>query len=330
LSLVSCLSAPALVGPEKWLPSEPFDYGWAAIGCNQLRCGKCKQWVRSRLEEARFHRHYECACQSRDEYTYHVIGSDAGDDHEFRTAWHCAGHPSLPLPFTLDGVAIAAVAPFAAIVSQTLATPPFIAPGFRTPSFWVQRLYRLLPTAAQQAAVGHGVVAQLSSSDAALVRAALDFFFDIPGAPGGEEIAAIAVRDRDRLRAIPDPSSPESTLYDAMLEAVRARLALVTDGALDDRAALDVARGALLAGEATDMMMYRVAAADPTWYCEHAADIVGARRQDIECALEALTSVPAAGRALALQSIERIDKSSARAVRAWTKEHPELFEQEQE
>jgi len=318
--------AASLVGPKRWLPNAPFDYGWGSIGCNQLRCGKCGQLVRSRVDAARFCRHYECACQSRDEYNYHVIGSDAGDDHEFRTAWYCPGHPQLPLPIQLDGIDIAAVAPFSSIVSQTLANPPFIAPGFRSSSFWVQRLYRLLPAVSQQAAVGQAVAAQLASPDAATARAAIDFFCDIPAAPGGEHVAAVADRDHDRLRATPDPVSEGASLFDSMLEAINARLVLVNEGVPVDHAALSVARSALLSGEAGDATVFRVAKVDATWYCEHAADVVRARPADIEYALEALTSVPAAGRALALQNIQNIGKAAARAVTSWMKEHPELFD----
>jgi hypothetical protein len=329
LSLVHCPVAGALVGPKYWLPTEPFDYGWGSIGCDQLRCGKCGQQVQTRLDAPRFCRHYECACQSRDEYGYHVIGSDAGHDHEFRTAWHCAGHPQLSLPLSLDGIAIAAVGPFSSIVSQTLAHPPFVAPGFRSSSFWVQRLYRLLPAESQQAAVGQAVAAQLASRDAPTARAAIDFFSDIPAAPGGEHVAAVADRDRDRLRATPDPVSQGSSLFDSMLEAINARLVLLNGGVPIDQAALDVARRALLSGEAGDATVFRIAKIDATWYCEHAADIVRARPADIEYALEALTSVPAAGRALALQNIQHIGKAAARAVTSWRKEHPELFEREE-
>jgi len=111
-----------------------------------------------------------------------------------------------------------------------------------------------------------------------------------------------------------------------MLEAINARLALLNDGVPIDQAALDVARRALLAGEARDATVFRVAKVDAAWYCEHAADIVRARPADIEYALQALTSVPAAGRARALQSIQNLGKPAARAVARWTKEHPELFE----
>jgi hypothetical protein len=324
MSLVYCFMAGTLVEPDLWLPSDPFDHVWAMFGCNQLRCGACGQTVRSRVEQ--YCRRYECACQSRDEYGYHLIGSDAGQDREFWTAWRCAGHPPLPLPYTLDGIEIAAVAPFAAIVSQTLANPPFVAPGFRTQSFWVQRLYRLLPSPSQHAAVGHGVAAQLASPDPATARAAMDFFKDIPQAPGAEQVAVIAERDRDRLRATPDPASKTpASLWDRMLVALDARLVVVKDGAPVDRAALDLARRALLEGEEGDGLVFRIAMVDPIWYCEHAADIVRARPADIEFALEGLIYAQATDRKLALQRIRSLGRDAIRAVASWRKEHPELF-----
>jgi hypothetical protein len=326
--LVCCPVAALLVGPKRWLPEEPFDYGWDAIGCNQLLCGRCKRRVQSRLDTARFCRHYECACQSRDEYNYHVIGSDAGDDHEFRTAWHCAGHPALTLPIRLDGIDVAVDGSLGSIVVHTLAHPPFIAQGFRTASFWVQRLYRLLPEGPQRAALGQAVASQLVSSDPAIVRAAIDFFSDIPAANGGEQIAVVAERERDRLRATADPVSADISLYDSLLEAINARLVLMNAGAPADRAALEVARRALLSGEADEATLFRIARIDPAWYCGHTADIVRARPLIIEYALEALAGIPAADRAVGLENIQRIGKAAARAATRWRNEHPELFERE--
>ncbi|MEO7733619.1 MAG: hypothetical protein ABIY55_21830, partial [Kofleriaceae bacterium] len=141
-----CKGAGALVGPNRWLPTEPFDDGWWMFGCNQLRCAACQEPVRASLPEGKPYRHYECECQSRDEAHEHfILGADQGQVQEFVTRWHCAGHPPMPLPIELDGVHVSAVGPFATIVAQTLATPPFLAPGFPNRSFWVQRLYCLLP-----------------------------------------------------------------------------------------------------------------------------------------------------------------------------------------
>jgi hypothetical protein len=141
-------------------------------------------------------------------------------------------------------------------------------------------------------------------------------------------VANVAARDRDRLGATADPVSADASLYDSLLEAINARLALVTDGVPADRAALEIARRALLSGEAHETTVFRVARVDSSWYCEHAADIVRARPTIIEYALEALAGVSAADRVIGLENIQRIGKAAARAATRWRNEHVELFERE--
>ncbi|MEO7733620.1 MAG: hypothetical protein ABIY55_21835 [Kofleriaceae bacterium] len=242
-----------------------------------------------------------------------MLGSDAGQLQEFVTAWHCGGHPQLALPTTLDGIEISAVGPFAAIVAQTLAAPPFIAPGFNTPSFWVQRLYRLLPTAAQQAMVGQAVAAQLVSSDARVAKAAMEFFRDIPRAPGADQVAVVAGRDRSRLRATPDPHAAGASLHDSSLETVARRLS-VLPGAPVDHAALDVGRRALLAGEATDDVIFGVAANDPSWFASHAADIVRARPDELDFVVEALKDLAVTARTQAFRKVSALSEAAKASV----------------
>lgn len=312
------------MGQKWWLPTEPFDYSWGRFGCNQLRCGTCKLPVQSSIDETKHCRRYACACQSRDEYGYHIIGEDAGYIHEFITGWYCAGHPRLPLPVVLDGIEIAEVSPFASIVNATLATPPFVAPTYRTPSFWVQRLFRLLPTAAQRDAIGRAVARQLVSQDARTARAAIDFFLDLPWAAGVAEVAAVANLHRDRLRATRDPlSQMQSSLYDRIMEAVGARLAVREDGAVD-AAALDVACRALLAGEAEITLVYRVASSDPAWFSAHAAAIARTYPAEMDFVVHAVTYLSDQARSQVLQDIRAISKAAAKVVRAWLKENPEL------
>jgi hypothetical protein len=281
--------------------------------------------VQSTVDEARRCRTYRCACQSRDEYGYHLLGADQGDLHEFVTAWHCDGHPRLQLPTELDGVAIPAVGPFASIVGQALAAPPFTAPGFRTQAFWVLRLFRLLVDQPQQPIVSQAVAAQLSSADPPVAAAAMDFFYEVPFAPGAEQIAAVADRDRDRLRATPDPASTAGgSLHVRLLETLGPQLAAVPGGAPVDPLALDLAHRALVAGEAGTTMLYHVAVTDPRWFCDHAADIARANPDELEHVLEALKDCPAAERAVAVRAVAALSKAADKAVRAWLKDNPAL------
>lgn len=309
MSLVHCIPAGSLVGPDLWRPSEPFDYAWGRFGCNQLRCGACGEPVRSHVVPGKGVRRYACACQSRNERDYLVLGADAGFDHEFVTRWYCAGHPRLALPATIDGIAVAPDGPFAPIVGSALGSPPFVAPGFRGTSFWVQRLFRLLVDAPQQPQVSRAVGAELSSADPAVVRAATDFFRELPWAAGAEQLAEVLDRDRARLRATPDPGSPSgASLHDRFLEVLEPRLAVVRDGAPVDRAALDAARRALIAGEAGSGMIVRIAASDSTWFIDHAADIVRARPACRDRVVGALHRLPAAERPRAARALQAIDQ----------------------
>ena len=335
MSLIYCFAG-VLVAPNLWLPSEPFDYGgWHQIGCNQLRCGACKQAVQSSVDGAKGCRHYACACQSRDEYYgSSVIGSEP-DWYQgaFQTAWYCAGHPRLELPTLLDGITIPAVGSFEQIVDQTLANPPFIAPGFKSLSFWVQRLYRLLPEA-RQALLGQAVALRLSNTDARVARAAMDFFAAFPHVVGAEQVAIVAGRDHERLRATPDPTMTETpvSIYDSMLETLEARLMIVQNGVVVDRTALETARRALIAGEAGTGMIFVVASCDPVWFCDYAADIVRAKSDEVDFVLEALKdnkpitspnpAMPIASLIRALQEIRSIDKPCRNAVLNWLRELP--------
>jgi hypothetical protein len=300
---VSVFCSPgSLVGARGWLPAEPFDYNWDRFGCNQLRCGRCGQTVRSHVLADGNGRHYECACQRYDAYEYHLLGSDQGYIHEFVTAWDCGGHPELPLPHLLDGVRVAADADFGAIVAATLPAPPFVAPGTKAPSFWVQRLYRLVQRDDVRRAIGEAVAALLSSTEARTLRAALDFFAQLPEAPGGERVAEVVARDRARLAATADPTSSSYNLYERALEAITRQLA-----ARPTAAAVAVARAALLDGSGDSGLLYRVAAHDPEWFCNHAADIVRASAAMEDYVRAALEDVPEHDRERALRNLSRLD-----------------------
>jgi hypothetical protein len=322
VTVVHCLGIGALVGLGEWLPSEPFDYAWATFGCNQLHCGSCAQPVRSTVDASNQCRRYACACQTRDEHGLHVLGDNRGETGEFTTRWHCAGHPSLRLPAVLDGIEISDVAPFADIVRRALAAPPFVAPGFETPSFWVQRLFWLLP-AAQRARVGQAVAAQLASDDARAASAAIDFFCAIPSAAGGSDVVAVAERDRERLRATLDPlSEMQESLYDRILEAVEVRLAVPPGSALVDPAAVALSRRLVEANEAGTTTILNVASHDPSWFAARAADIVRGRPNKIGAVLEALIHLPVVERANALDELRSINAAAKAAVKRWLAGNP--------
>lgn len=313
---ILCRPAGSLIGGKGWLPAEAFDYAWGRFGCNRLRCGACGQAVQaSTSANDPDVRHYECACQQYDAYGYHLLGADEGQVHELVTAWACAGHPEFRLPSTLDGVSIPGDDGLAETVGGCLGKPPFTAPEIRNPAFWVQRLYHLVQEDPQRRMIGGAVGAALSSPDAATVRAAIDFFVQLPDAFGAERVGIVAREQRERLESMADPFSPRTNLYERVLEAVEARL-MVRDaaGAFVDANAVAIARQALLDGAAPSGILYLVAAHDREWFCNHAASIVRAAPGKLEFVLEALRDVPASERVRVLRNLRRTDASTSDAV----------------
>lgn len=315
MTQVSCVGDGILVEPALWLPDQLFDYAWTSFGCNHLVCGQCGQLVRSEVLEDRLGRHYECACQARDEYGLHWLGSDNGRERGFETSWHCAGHPPLDLPVTLDGIEISDVGPVSSIVSRTLTRPPFLAPGFAKLSFWVQRLYWLMVSESQRAQVGHAVAAHLASGDPLAARSALEFFRDVPSAAGADQVANLVTRDRARLLGTPDPDRPSVSLYARALETIEARISIVKKPV--DRVALEVARASLLRGEADDALILAVVRCDPHWVVQSAADLVRARPARLPFVLQALTHVPATELSRSVAALRAIDEETGIAVGEW-------------
>ncbi len=269
-----------LVEADYWQPTNDFDCSSRGnFGCSRLKCHKCNEMVRWTIidKPSRFRR-YQCLCQSVEQfYATHVLRSEPNwADHRIATAWYCDGHPQITLPMELDGIALDE-GNWPAIVQQTLATPPFVAPGVgeRTKSFWVQRFYYLLWTEKQRTQVGEAVAEQLGSDSPELVSAALDFFFDNPRAAGHMEVAELACSGKDRLLAMRNPKYPTRTLYPRVLEVANRLLTDPQPGkAPTDTAALEVVRAAILNGDAKHAMVYGLAMRDPQWFMEHAKAIV--------------------------------------------------------
>jgi hypothetical protein len=307
LSLVFCTPAPELVGPEGWLPTEPFDNVFC--GCNHLVCGHCKENVTTTLHPS--FRLYRCACQTREQSgTFYHLGSDYGHMTEFRTMWNCAGHPQVTLPFVFEGVEINETN-LEAVVTKTIAAPPFQPPKPRSISFWVERLYALLPNDSYKRVVGLAVGKLLSSHDTRLACAAIDFFYWRALAFGAEQVAIVVGRDRARLAMISNPFREPESMLASMLQVLSLLIGWQTkNGRLNDSFALEVSKDSLLQGQQASTpydLISSVAAADEDWFVMHAAQI--ARKQPTWTAdlRYALMKYPEAVRASALSDLDSIN-----------------------
>jgi RNase P/RNase MRP subunit POP5 len=88
-----------------------------------------------------------------------------------------------------------------------------------------------------------------------------------------------------------------------------------------DRPALEVARSALLAGEAEGELVFAVAHHDASWLAESVATIVRANRDTMDFVLAALTDLLPPHRDRALVVLRQLDKKADSSVRRWAKQH---------
>jgi hypothetical protein len=210
----SCGPHPELVGAAYWLPTEPFEHGWASpVGCNQLVCRRCRERVASQLLPDGRYRRYQCRCQTRDEAWSHRLEADPDDRSGGPLGWRCAGHPELSLPARLDGVALDEAGYWAAVARVGLTAPlPFAPPRVELGAVWVTRLYRLLASETARARLGTALGELLGDGDAALVGGALDFFINEPSAAGAVQLATAVAARPAWLGATAHPRRPGSTL----------------------------------------------------------------------------------------------------------------------
>ncbi len=142
-NLKYCVNAGYLVGGSYWIPDALFDHQgneWATVGCNQIFCSECKEFVRHRSDydmgsysardertrapilfatenwdtieflkptNSRITRIYYCACfcctQSNS------MPMDGSGDHliygaSYSTNWRCKGHPPFKFPTEVYGI----------------------------------------------------------------------------------------------------------------------------------------------------------------------------------------------------------------------------------
>lgn len=300
-----CEPAPRLVGARFWLPPEPFEFGWAtAVGCNNMRCERCRQVVRSQVL-ADGVRGYRCGCQGKEVVWQYRIGDEPDDLYAPFTGWICEGHPDLRLPAVLDGVRLDGGADWAALAAAAIVRPPFEPPGIDEPVVWLIRSYRLLGAAGPP--LSRAIAGLLDSDDPVLVRGALDFLLQEDGAAGGERIAGVVTGRRRWLSETPDPLFPSVPLLDTAVELLFQRLtAAPHTGEPADQEALGVARQLALTGVGPFDAPVSLSEADPDWLWSHAADLLRANEEWAGMLVYAATAAPAEIRRRVLPELARI------------------------
>ncbi|MET8687435.1 hypothetical protein ABZV77_24790 [Streptomyces sp. NPDC004732] len=316
-----CGPYPELVGARFWLPTEPFEFGWASlVGCNALRCTSCGEPVLSEVLPDGERRRYACGCHRRDTVWSYRIGSESDDLHPAFTDWVCGGHPDFELPSVLDGVRLDGATDWDALVVEAALRPPFDPPGVELHVRWLTRLYRLL--GAEQTVLSRSVARLLSSEDPLLVRAAYDFFTNERHAAGAELLAGSVAERREWLGTTPDPRRSSSSLLDGAALLLHERL-LVVDGAGApvDGAALTLTKELALAGTGPGDTPLTFRDYDPGWLWAHAGALTAANPEWVDTLVYASAWAPAVLRGKVLAEMA---EAAPEAVREAIEQH---FEQ---
>ena len=315
-----------LVGAQYWLPTEPFEYGWAPlVGCNRLRCGRCGQPVQMHVLDDGVRRHYECSCQKRDEiWRCRLDEDDSGELTGRPLGWSCDGHPDFDLPARLDGVALADDGDWMAVARMGLAQPPFRPPHVERAAPWITRLYRLLASEIARQRLGEAVAVLVGDPDVTLVAGALDFFINEPAAAGAERLATQIPARRVWLNATRHPERPGSSLLETAALALHQRLVIVDDDRrLVDRRALALAEDLALGGIGPGSVPYTFHKHDPDWLWDHADALVRANDDWLGRITQLSANASPARRLRALRAIAALD---ARIYRSLCAEIIDSFE----
>ncbi|MET0133845.1 MAG: hypothetical protein ABW215_09655 [Kibdelosporangium sp.] len=311
---IHCRPFPELVGAYNWLPSEPFEFGWATpVGCNNLRCRLCGERVDSAAVPNRAIRRYACRCHHMEVVWRHQLGGEPDDLYHQFTDWLCDGHPTFPLPATLDGVRLAADTDWPAVAATAIGRPPFVPPGVDVTVPWLIRLYRLLGEA-DRPALHHAVTTLFAADDPQLVRGALDFFLTERDAPGGERIVT-TIHDREPwLRSTPDPRVTTASMLDSAAHLLFAHLRFARPGRAVSPAVLDTAKSLLLQGIGLYDAPLAVHNHDPDWVWSHAPELARANQKWAFTLVRASAELPEQRRRSVLRQIAEAAPGAADGI----------------
>ncbi|MEW2390831.1 hypothetical protein AB0933_20990 [Streptomyces venezuelae] len=313
-----CGPYPELVGARFWLPTEPFEFGWASlVGCNALRCTSCGEPVRSEVLPDGKHRRYACGCHRRDTVWSYWIGSESDDLNPAFTDWVCGGHPDFELPSVLDGVELNEAVDWDALVVEAALRPPFDPPGVELYARWITRLHRLL--GAEQTVLSRAVAGLLGAEDPRLVREAYDFFTNERHAAGAELLAGSVAGRREWLGRTPDPRRASSSLLDGAALLLHERLLVVdADGAPVDGPALALAKELALAGVGPSDTPLTFRDYDPDWLWAHGGALAAANAEWVDTLVYATSWASASRRG---EVLAEMAEAAPEAVRSAVEQH---------
>lgn len=234
-----------LVGAHYWIPDHPAELNEdggivPAIGCNRIRCKRCKKPVRV-IHRATLEEHdkapfatlyaapedhpaflpenrlnlYLCPCHAHSEHSTRYL-ADRDDRRRLDLPWACSGHPPMRFPATLDGIPIDLEAPLEPLVLTLLTSRRAEHhPGHANlPGFQAVRVYRLLLDENLKRRMSTAVAQHLTHATPLARLGALGFFRLEPQAEGARTV--LSLKRKRKMWADPDPFDPECTLRDTL------------------------------------------------------------------------------------------------------------------
>jgi hypothetical protein len=302
------------------LPDDPHDHDGELVpirGCTNLRCGFCKQIVRSAPEltlanpspnvdaralfetqdlasspltkPSKTSRLYTCACLTHAESTQHPL---VDEDLTIQSAsqWSCAGHPIVALPHTFDGWEVTADN-LSSLVERALGgeLPAGAAAVDRPRAFWLARLCVRLAGTPHADTLARAVASHLVADVVAVRVRALQFFQHVPSRRGDMPLLALLTDHAPAFVGVANPTA--EVKGDSTLEHALWRLAgrqMTTEPALRDLArtiAGDPARS-------SRAVLFALAEADPAWLAQTAVTLARAQPERLTDLIDACKRLP--------------------------------------
>lgn len=323
----TCENHGAVVGPDDWLPETPFDRDFGdlspAIGCNNLTCQKCGERVESEVTAARPHvRDYRCACATLAVASPFVPSKPATYEDE-GPPWACAGHAPLTIPASLDGVQLDDAMDVDTLVTDVMdgiepATVPW-PPKTSRPGLWLVRVAVATMPSDFAVRLCMAVAGRLEDPDPLRQRAAWEFYWHLPDAPGGERLGVAFGRMQARFATTMDPVRGTTKLHWFAVDTLQRRMTVRNDdGSPADTQALQALRDAVVNGPDPKQGLFVLGLIDAAWLCSNADRYLARHPGHVGTLVGASgpRSTPALGDALArhalTQPAARADVLSAR------------------
>lgn len=252
-----CGEGGLLVGGEGRLPEDLCEYNKSFdLGCNRLRCGACREWVRGgppgvrsvdgRLPRAATlfatenwldlpqiegghpsSRLYTCKCSSWEESWQHSLVNDHESPSDPDLPWRCGGHETPQLPVTLGELTVGPNTDWPDLVQRIFEgiCPRKLHSRNEGPSLWLCWLYSYLRGLPEAEALAAAIAERIDDPSSVVTAGVLRFFRWYPQAEGIERLVARAESAPDEVahHFTVAESNTDVNLWDVLIAALTER-----------------------------------------------------------------------------------------------------------